>query len=405
MLSPMRARAYVALALVIGCGSPSAAGPAPAPPASSVAVAPGPTAPTSAPPSPPPPTCRPIPATSRDFFARLDDMRRGAAEIGAIQTHHAQLFRHLDLVEQRGVVRSIAVTRADGPHGPIYALTLAPRPGRGSSGAALAFASAPCPGGEPVLLGDPTPLGGADAVIDYVYDAPNVAGARLDDLRVRVTKAPMESFGGVHEEGIGWSFLVGPRPGGHGVLGAAPLDHELEPEPASKVRRHDRHLFGTGWYPLGAAAVLVRAHHAVPDRDDRCRAGDSRGAVHLPPRLALAARWDGRVFATEPAALGVAYVVGLPEGQPRDSVRDAAHALRSGPTAITSRWYGPGSAAWLWGAFESEDAARAAAKAAGAGGVVLATEPSGGARPTPGAPFVVATKPPPPAPMLDCGGY
>lgn len=403
----MRARALLVLISAAGCGAPT---PAPAPHATATTT---PASSTSAPPATTAsagtsaaPACRPVAPGSRDFFARLDDMRRGAAEIGALQYHHAQLFRHLDLIEQRGVVvRSIAVTRADGPHGPIYALTLVPRPGRAPAEAALAFATAPCAGGEPALLGEPTPLGGADALVDYVYDAPKVAGARLDDVRIKVARAPMESFGGAHEEGIPWSVLAGPRPGGHGVIGAVPLDRDLDPEPGTAVRRHDRHLFGTGWYPLADAAVLVRAHHVIPDRDDRCRAGDSRGAVHVPPRLALAARWDGRAFVTEPSALGTAYVVGLPEGQPKDSVRDAAHALRSGPTAITGRWFGPGSAAWLWGAFDGEDAARAAAKAAGVSGVVLSTEPGSASRPAGGAPFVVATKPPVAAPMLDCGGY
>ena len=107
----------------------------------------------------------------------------------------------------------------------------------------------------------------------------------------------------------------------------------------------------------------------MPNLNLRERLIDPRSPRHpVPTSVSMTRVWSATVVGVTGVPVEVEVrissqlpcvdVVGLPEGQPRDSVRDAAHTLRSGPTAITSRWYGPGSAAWLWGAFESEDAAR-----------------------------------------------
>lgn len=324
-------------------------------------------------------------------------------ESGAITSEHEQLFRHFPRLHDDGiVVRSIAPTAMAGDHGPVYALTLLRRNASGGMNPFLAFASAPCDGGDLALRSEPSALGGDDAAIRYVTRVP-IVGAPLTELQLDVSEGPLR-LGALRSPRIrSRSVVVGTVAGAPGVIGSIELDAALPPS-AEGIKRDDVHVFGSGWYALGAGAAYLLVHHAVYDHGDMCRV-KLKARPASPPLLRLAARIDGaRAFTSDPSRVGVAYVLGIGENQPPEKLaKDPEQTCRTGPTAIDDTYFLRGAPAqWLFGLFDSASAASARARALGyASGTVYATEPPAGAAPVK-EPWTIGVRPLPRIGSIEC---
>ncbi len=405
----MRARSPRVLAtafvLLAGCGQGSAPK-APTPSSAAAAVTAG-TLPAST--AAPAVSCRPASEDTRRFLAHLQDgSARQPLDVGATSTLHQQLFRVLPSLHTTGYVRTIVPTQSKGAHGPVFALTIVPRRSDGTTeGAALAFATARCPGGEPELLGAPVPLGAPDAAIVYANRVLVGEGAPLTELVVDVADHPMEMLGAMPPKLVHQSILVGDARGGltvtapkgaaFGVVGIVPSLDTDELDPATKTpRARDEHMLGTGWYPLGKGAALLLVHQVMPTRETICR---TRAMPHAPAALRVIAKVDTvKGFVLEP---GAAWVVGFAKSPPQAVVDDARVLLRGGPLE-SGRGYTKSTVQWLWGLFPSAEEARAEAQRSGAkDAMVLATEPPAGA-PKPKEPFVLPSSKPAGLSSFDC---
>jgi hypothetical protein len=384
-------RLVVASLCAAGCASPTSPSPA-CPPALETASAGGSiSASTSAAPAAsgaaPAAPCRKRPDEASAFFDELvGRLQPPPLETGATRTEHEQLFRLVPLLHESGVVRSIVPIHMTAGHGRVFAVTLVSRDAQGAFHASLGLAAAPCEGGDLALLSPPVPLGGADAEIQYVYRVPLATGGPLTEVLVDVgdkaisrgTRAKITHKSLVVGAASGEITVVAPKGASIGVVGAIDsLDAEPPPAPGTKVRLHDRHMIGSGWYRTAGGAAYLLVHQVVPEVSDLCA---EKNAVlpHAPPMLRLLARIDAKGFTTDPARVGVAYAIGIHENQPAANVyADPEKTCRGGPTSSENRFFQRGAGAqWLWGLFDSAAEAQARAKALGyATGTLLSTEP------------------------------
>lgn len=378
--------------------------------------------------------CTPASTESKAFIAYLtDNMENSPTERGAINTSHEQLFRVLPVLHQSNVVRSIVPTRIKGPHGPVFAITMARRDPQGTFGAFLGFAAAPCANGELALTGPLRRLPGTDAVITYAYVVRGPMGDEISDLRVEVATQPMSQLHH-NTRTTQQSHLVGRARGNLRVIDAPgesfgvlvsieSLDADLPPQAPPGVRRHDLHLLGTGWYPLDSGLAFLLVHHVVLDKTDLCNlpaANRVNPSFFAPPALRLLANIDATGVHMPPtvAAYAIAFrnlpspVIELKAGVPvvtGDSAAglrdDPAYVMHSGP-GNPSPWHFTNAPDWLHGLYSSAETATARLKASKLKGTVVGVEATGGA-PTAGLPFVLpADRPPPPkGEVFMCSSY
>ena len=406
-------RIGVLLALgLVGCASAGGdAGPqASSTPSSSPTAQPpslgsaAPLAAASAPAQPPSP-CRPrVPAADDPIESHTKTIRQTAGhgvavEYGSLTDSHARLWRLLPTLSEAGHVTAIAPTFTDAPHGPMYGALLEKleRSADGSTTTSLHFglAAAPCSGGELAWLGPLTPLAreksGAIAIIDTIWlpGQPPVTG-----LRVLVDKPPVDQLGHPTANGELSELLVGqgrrgmpvlePEGAAFGILGRIPrLAGPLPPKAggAAAEPQEDVLLFGTGWYPLGRGAAMLAYHRKGPRAD-----GDNRATGFFPPAFRLVARIDERGFSTDPARVGVAYLIAIATNQPPAGMCDkplseGSGFLCRGAQSRLERFIDGSRAQWLVGLFPDAQTAQKTMESLKIQGKVYATEPPPGAPP------------------------
>lgn len=377
----MRARWGILILGLAACAGPERASTTTAPKAARAlpVTAPAPAAPSAAAPK----ACALASAATVAVLTSLDDatLRAEDRETGALTSFHAQLFRVFRRLHEHGHVQSIVATHARSAHGPVYALTLIPN---GADTASLAFATAPCDGGEPDLLGESVPLAGADARITYASRVRLGSASPVTALQIDVADGPFEHGYRLPPKIAHANVLVGephgalavtaPKGAGYGVLAMlAPLERE-------GPKDRDVPLLGSGWYPQGDAAVYLHVHQNVPRPEDACK---PTAPPSGPPSLRLLARVDAqRGLVT--SDLGTAFVVGFATSPPQAVTADPAHVLRGGPGA--GRGFARAKVDWLWGTYPTLEEARVAARAA-PNAKVFASEPPAGTPPP--APFVL----------------
>lgn len=356
----MKLRFVLALALGGGCAAPPPAMQCPRaePTDGGTAVATMTTKRTSALPAP---KCRPASAEEADLLKHIDESL-AQSWAGGIKPSHTQLVRWLPTLHERGVVSSILATHTKGEHGPVYALTLLVRNAAGGLDAKLGFASAPCSGGDLHLLGEPIALDLQDAVIEYAYVVP-IGGAPVDDLQILGSKEAAQLYG-PHPRQRHRDVIVGKGSAGGPIEVLGSFDIEVDPPAENGLRRFDEMLLGSGWYALGDGAAFLGVHRTVTSVEDLCkpsaRAARAAGKPFAPPELRILARLDPKSgFAVGPGT-GQAFVIGIPENQPLESLgKDGAHTLRSGLSQVPDAERDVSPAKWLFGLYESADAARA----------------------------------------------
>jgi len=376
---------------------------------------------------PSPATCRPRePAADDPLASHTQTVRRAAGQGVAVEytgltDANSPLWRLLPTLSEAGHVAAIAPTFTDGPHGPMYAALLE-KPERRADGTAttslhLGLAAAPCPGGELAWMGALTALArersGAIATIDSIWlpGQPPITG-----LRVLVDKPPVDPLGRASPNGELSELLVGQgRPGmpvlepegaAVGVLGRIPrLAGPISPSAGSAAAepQEDVLLFGTGWYPLGRGAAMLAYHRQGPAPR---ASGDNRTPGFFPPAFRLVARIDEKGFTTDPARVGVAYVIAIATNQPPAGVCDKP--LSEGPGFLcrgadtqVKRFLDGSRAQWLVGLFPDALSAQKTMASLRIEGKVYATEPPPGAPPPTlpdgkPAPWVLEGRPPKP---------
>lgn len=326
----------------------------------------------------------------------LEDVLSGLRqpEAGAIKQLHTDLPRYLPTLHETGIVTSIVPTLARDGERPIFAVGMHVRNAAGGMDAHLGFAAMCGPDGDLALIAPLVPLHAPAVVIDWSRRVPYDA-APLTELEIETGEPP--SAGVVPQRGMEGrmrSVVVGATASAKiGVIGTVnELDIDLAP--ANGIKRTDFHWFGSGWYAHRGGASYLLVHRVVYDRDDLCQAKKKDSPVVL-PELRLVAHLDPKTgFTTDPNAVGTGYLAALPDNQPTAAMSDDKEfTLRAGPTAIRdhSAEAGP-PAQWLYGIFESAEAARA--RVAGfkyKGATIFSTEPPAG-RAAAKEPFVIPVK-------------
>jgi hypothetical protein len=348
-----------------------------------------------------------------------------AIDYAGLTEANSPLRRLLPTLSEAGHVTAIAPTFTDGPHGPVYGALLE-KPERRADGTAttslhFGLAAAPCPGGEHAWVGPLVALarerGGAIAAVDSIWlpGQPPVTG-----LRIIVDEPPVDPLGRAGAKGEVSELLVGEgRPGmpvleppgaAIGVLGRIPrLAGPPSSGGAAAQLEEDVLLIGTGWYPLGRGAAMLAYHRRGPAPAPRA-SGDKGSPGFFPPAFRLVARIDERErergLSTEPAQVGVAYLIAIATNQPPPGVCDKT--LSGGPgflcrTADTGveRFIDGSRAQWLVGLFPDAETAQKTMESLKIQGKVYATEPPPGAPPPmypsgKPAPWVLEGRPPKP---------
>ncbi len=335
--------------------------------------------------------CVPAPPEAAAFLAEVTGGSRMAFDQRPIyRSDVAQLPRFLAEIHKHYMVRSIATTASVGAHGPIFVATLLGRdtptaPMR----AYLGFLGAACAGADLTLVSAPVALGAVDATLELVeplqklpppHDAPLTS--------VDVSMAPELTTGALAMSRAQFtnvvSFVVGApagkltlSTGGSGTFGVLGRIDELSRDlpPLAGVKRREVGLGGSGWYPIDGGVAFLSVHHQELERGALCQRKDASTFGFSPPQLTLRARIDADGFTTEPARLGTAYVVAVPENQPLAAIYDdPLHRCRTGPAAA-HEGYAQAKAQWLYGLFgKKEDALSRATSLGYKTGVLYATE-------------------------------
>jgi hypothetical protein len=435
MLNTMLARTVGALVTLglVGCASAGGDAGSQASTSSSLPTAqqPSPTVTVASAGAPPSPSCRPRAPTADDpIESHTQTVRQTAGqgvavEYGALNDTNTPLWRLLPTLSEAGRVTAMAPTFTDGPHGPVYAALLE-KPERRADGTAttslhFGLAAAPCPGGEHAWMGmgsGTAPLiplarerSGAIVIVDSIWlpGQPPITG-----LRILVDKPPVDQLGQFSANGEVLGLLVGQgRPGmpvlepegaAIGVLGRIPrLAGPLSPGSAAAQPQEDVLLFGTGWYPLGRGAAMLAYHRQGPGPR---ASGDQRTDGFFPPAFRLVARIDERGFSTDPARVGVAYVIAIATNQPPAGVCDKPLSegpgyLCRGADSRAERFIDGSRPQWLVGLFPDALTAQKTMTSLRIQGKVYATEPPPGAPPPAQpdgkpAPWVLEGRPPKP---------
>ncbi len=403
---------------LLGCGASSGDGDkrAVAPssaPVVSVAAPREPVGPSTATPDAPAPACRPRVVAPNDTMEQLAQNVKqpyGKNVIieysGTVETN-GSLWRLLPTLSETGHITSIAPTFTDGPHGPIFG-AFVEKPERQANGAAttslhFGLATAACAGGEHAWLGPLVPFGrerhGAVTLVDTI----RLSGQpTLTGLRVVVDAAPITGFDPIGSTTEVFELLVGkgrpglpvlePKGAEIGILGrvsnlagqVAPVAGANGDEPL-----HDVLLSGSGFYPLGQGAAMLVYHRRGPKerREPERNAPNKPSAApaFFPPSFRLAARIDEQGLTTDPARLGVAYVIAIATNQPPAEVCDkpiegASFVCRAAHTHL-ERYIDGAEAQWFVGLFPDPVSAQKVMNTYHIKGKIYATEPPPGGAP------------------------
>jgi hypothetical protein len=369
-----------------------------------------------------------VPAPNDPIESHTQTVRQTAGHGAAVEytgltDRNSNLWPVLPTLSEAGHVTAIAPTFTDGPHGPVYGALLE-KPERRADGTAttslhFGLAAAPCAGGEHAWMGPLTPLArersGAIVLIDSIWlpGQPPVTG-----LRILVDKAPVDPLGQASPDGEVSALLVGQgRPGmpvlepegaAVGILGRIPrLAGPVSPAPGSAAAepQEDVLLFGTGWYPLGRGAAMLAYHRRGPKPAPRA-SGDKGTPGFFPPAFRLVARIDEKGFSTDPARVGVAYVIAIATNQPPGDVcqkplSEGPGFLCRGADTRLERFIDGSRAQWFVGLFPDAQTAQKTMAALKIQGKVYATEPPPGAPPPAQAdgkpvPWILEGRPPKP---------